>query len=163
MAPGISQFNTETGMVYVANQDSNTVSVIDGSSDKVAAGITLIIHPANSGKIICGTKEYPTNIYLYVDVGTKCTAQHNKDFEFSGWVENLNPNSTIPLGDSSGNLTVNRYGTFTANFKPPPPTIPPEYLFLVISVIVSSIIGYSIPSFLAALKQERNASIWKNA
>jgi len=125
MAPGISQFNTETGMVYVANQDSNTVSIIDGSSDKVAAGITLIIHPANSGKIICGTKECPTNIYLYVDVGTKCTAQHDKDFKFSGWVENLNTNSTIPLGDSSGNLTVNRYGTFTANFKPPPPTIPP--------------------------------------
>jgi len=34
-------------------------------------------------------------------------------------LENLNQNSTIPLNsNSSGNLTINRYGTFTANFKP---------------------------------------------
>src|SRR6266496_5449176 len=98
-----------TGMIYVVNEFSHTVSVIDGFSKKVAAGITLNTHPANSGTIMCDKKEYPTNIYLYIDVGTNCKAQPNKDFEFSGWVENLNRNSTIPLGASSGNLTVNRY------------------------------------------------------
>jgi hypothetical protein len=30
-----------------------TVSVIDGSSDKVAAGVIFNVNPANSGKIIC--------------------------------------------------------------------------------------------------------------
>lgn len=97
-----------------------TVSVIDGSSDKVAAGVIFSVNPANSGRIICNGAEYPTNIYLYVDAGTICTAQPNKDFEFNTWVENLpiNRNSTIPLS-SSGNLTVNRYGMFTVNFKQP--------------------------------------------
>lgn len=133
-------------MVYVENANASTVSVIDGLTDKVAAGVTLNIHPANSGKIICNSKEYPTNIYLYVDAGTNCIVQPSKDFQFISWAENLNRNSTIPLGDSSGNLTVNRYGTFTANFKPLQQPIPPEFWFLLVGIILSSLFGWSIPS-----------------
>jgi YVTN family beta-propeller protein len=115
--------NTLTDMVYVANDDSNTVSVIDGSSDKVAAGVIFNVDPPNSGRIVCDNAVYPTNIYLYVDAGTSCTAQPNKDLsEFNTWVEHplTNRNSTIPL-DSTGNLTVNRYGMFTVNFIQPRP------------------------------------------
>jgi hypothetical protein len=147
--------NFYTSMIYVVNERSNSVSVINGftgwvgpgwHTPKLAAGATLNIHPGNSGTIMCDKKEYPTNIYLYVDAGTNCTVQPNKDFEFSGWVENLNRNSTIPAGDPSGNLTVNRYGTFTANFVPIPPAIPPAFLFLLVGIILSSLIGWSIPS-----------------
>ena len=109
--------DTATNMVYVANFQSHTVSVIDGFSDKVAAGVTLNIHPGDEGKIVCDHKEVPTNTYFYIDVGANCKAE-SKDFQFTGWVENVTPNSTTSLLDSSGNLTVNRYGTFTANFKP---------------------------------------------
>jgi hypothetical protein len=88
-----------------------------------------------------------------VDAGTNCIAQPNKNFEFNTWVESplTNRNSSIPL-DSSGNLTVNRYGVFTVNFKPLPPPIPPEYLYLIISVIISSLIGWSIPSIFGWFK-----------
>jgi YVTN family beta-propeller protein len=134
-------------MIYVANEGSNTVSVIDGFSDKVVVGEIFNVYPANSGKIICDKgEESPTKTYMYMEVGTKCTAQ-SKDFQFSGWVENLNRNSTIPLrSDSSGNLTVNRYGTFTANFKPLPPAIPQDFLYLLVGIILSSLFGWSIPS-----------------
>jgi short-subunit dehydrogenase involved in D-alanine esterification of teichoic acids len=57
----------------------------------------------------------------------------------------------IPL-DSSGNPTVSRYGVFTVNFKPSPPPIPPEYSFLILSVIISSLIGWSIPSIIGWVK-----------
>jgi len=152
--------NQQTDMIYVANEGSNTISVIDGFSDKVAAGIRLNIHPGNSGTIVCGDslrgeQEYPTNIYIYVDSGTNCTAHPNKDFQFSDWVENLNRNSTIPLSDSSGNLTVNRYGTFTANFIPNPPAIPPAFLFLLVGIILSSLIGRSIPRIMGWAKAKR--------
>jgi hypothetical protein len=99
-----------------------TISVIDGSIDKVTAGITFNVHPANSGGIICNNREYPTNTYLYVANGTECIASPAKGFEFSSWVENLPKNSNISL-PSSGNLTDNRYGTFIVNFKPLPPPI----------------------------------------
>ena len=87
-------------------------------------------------------------------------AQPNKGFEFNTWVGSplTNRNSSIPL-DSSGNLTVNRYGVFTVNFKPLPPPIPPEYLYLIISVIISSlVVAGPYQALLAGPKQERNAS-----
>jgi YVTN family beta-propeller protein len=149
--PSHIAINNNTRMIYVVNQESNAVSVIDGSSNKVAAGVTLNTHPANAARILCDNKEYPTNIYLYIDIGTTCIVQPNKDFQFSGWVENLNRNSTIPLDDSSANLTVNRYGIFTANLIPLPPVIPPEYLVPLYGIIVSSIIGWSIPNIISWL------------
>ncbi|MGA9149365.1 MAG: YncE family protein [Candidatus Nitrosopolaris sp.] len=142
-----------TDMIYVANEGyldlergQGTVSVIDPSSDKVVAGVIFNVNPANSGQIRCNNEVYPTSTYLYMDAGTNCIAQPNKDFEFNTWVESplTNHNSSIPL-DSSGNLTVNRYGAFV-NFKPLPPPIPPEYWSLIITVILTSIIGWSIPS-----------------
>jgi hypothetical protein len=78
-------------MIYVLNTPLNqinpvqpgTVSVIDGSVDKVAAGIIFNIHPFNSGSIWYNNKEYPTNTYLYVASGTKCIARLSKGFEFN--------------------------------------------------------------------------------
>lgn len=105
---------------------------------------------------MCDDNALPTNYYIYIDNGTRCTGQPHKNFEFHGWLENppSNPkaNATLPIDEPSGILTVSRYGTFAANFEPLPPAIPPEYLFLVISVIVSSIIGYSIPSIFGWVK-----------
>ena len=139
----IAASNVYPSISYVLNEafnqtDPNTISVIDDSVDKVAAGITFNIHPTNSGNVWCNNKEYPTNIYLYVASGTKCIAKPAKDFAFSSWVENLRHNSTIPLNqsaisdspwnsllstlgmkpnDTSATFDVNRFGTFTANFK----------------------------------------------
>ncbi|MGA9154734.1 MAG: YncE family protein [Candidatus Nitrosopolaris sp.] len=164
-------------LFYVANNNQhmvNTISVIDDSVDRVAAGITFNIHPANSGGIWCNNKEYPTNVYLYVANGTKCIARPAKDFEFSSWVENLNHNSTVPLNqsaisdsawnsflsifgkpyDASATFDVNRFGTFTANFKAIPPPVPPEYWTLIITVIVTTIVGWSIPSIVGWIKSK---------
>ena len=145
-------------MVYVANDDSDTVSVIDGSSEKVAAGLIFNVNPANSGKIICNEKEYPTNTYLYVDAGTNCIAQPNGGFEFSGWVENplTNRNSSIHL-QSSGNLTVNGYGAFTVNFKQPR-QLSSQELFTYLTGAISAGVGINgvvllVPGWRRARKQ----------
>jgi YVTN family beta-propeller protein len=165
-------------LIYVFNemgaQYPNTISVIDGSIDKVAAGVTFNIHPASSGGVWCNNKEYPTNIYLYVASGTKCIARPTKGFEFSSWDENRH-NSTIPLNqssisdspwtsflsilgikqnDTSATFDVNRYGTFTANFKQVPPSVPPEYWIPLYGIIVSTIVGWSIPSILGWIKSK---------
>jgi hypothetical protein len=94
-------------MIYVLKKPftspptPSTLSVIAGSVDKVAAGITFNIHPANSGNVLCNNKGYPTIIYLYVVSGTKCIARPANGFEFSSWVENLPHNSTIALNQSA--------------------------------------------------------------
>jgi uncharacterized membrane protein (DUF106 family) len=48
-----------------------------------------------------------------------------------------------------------RYGVFTVNFKPLPPPIPPEYSFLIITVIVTTVVGWSIPSIAGWVKAKR--------
>jgi YVTN family beta-propeller protein len=170
----ISINSPDKNIIYVVNSGSNTVSIIDGSIDKVTAGVTFNVYPANSGAIWCNNKEYPTNTYLYVASGSKCIAKPNKDFEFSSWAENIpGHNSTIPLNqsaisdslfysllgalgmkpnDTSATFNVNRYGTFTANFKPVPPSVPPQYWSLIITVIVTTIVGWSIPSIIGWMR-----------
>ncbi|MGC2681800.1 MAG: hypothetical protein WA323_08020 [Candidatus Nitrosopolaris sp.] len=115
----------------------------------VAVGIIFNVEPPNSGKIMCDNVVYPTNTYLYVNDGTNCMAQPNKDFEFNTWAESplTNRNSSVPL-DSSGNLTLDRYGMFTVNFKPVPPliTIPSEFLY---GVVLGPTVGAILGGFLA--------------
>jgi DNA-binding beta-propeller fold protein YncE len=113
-------FDERTNMIYVLNQGpfgtEGTVSVINGFTDMVTAGAIFDVNPANSGKIICDNRAVPTNAYVYVDNGTNCVAQPNKDFEFNTWTYSplTSRNSSIPL-QSSGNLTVNRYGAKRSN------------------------------------------------
>ena len=156
--PGPLAINYNKRLIYVGNILSNTVSVINGFSSKVAAGVTFNVNPVGSGTIMCdnqsGTNqiEYPTNVYIYVDNGTRCTGEGNTNFEFDRWVQNINRNSSLPVDEPSGYLTVDRYGNFTANFKPVPPPIPPEYWSLIITLILTTIIGWSIPSIAGWLK-----------
>ena len=83
------------------------------------------------------------------------------NFRFDRWVQNQIHNSSLTINDPSGkpstSLTVDRYGNFTANFKPLPPPIPQEYWTLIITVIVTSIIGWSWNSIvdLAKAKMQR--------
>ena len=129
--------------------------MINSSSNKVSAGVIFDVNPVNSGKVICNNTVYPTNTYIYVDSGTNCVAEPNKDFEFNNWVESplTNRNSSIPLVPANPshpeNLTVDRYSIFTGNFKPVPPLIPPEYWALIIPVII----GWSIPSIAGWIKR----------
>jgi YVTN family beta-propeller protein len=167
--------NPDTDTVYVANEGSDGVSVIDGVTNKVVAGVTFNINPSNSGRIICNNKDAPINQYFYLFSGTTCTATPNQGFEFSSWVENLKHNSTRtikasqisysplnPLLNTFGKIpndtesTINtQFGSFTANFKALPPPIPPAYWIPLYGVILSSIVGWSIPSIIGWIKAKR--------
>ncbi|HSF52037.1 MAG TPA: YncE family protein, partial [Nitrososphaeraceae archaeon] len=158
--PSDVAINENTNMIYVTNNSSNSVSVIDGFTDNIVAGLKFSITPAYAGQIICGEKEYPLNVYIYVIPGTECKAETKKAFEFRGWLENLNKDSSIPIHPSENSnsfynsflkffnvyhedptFKVTKYGTFTANFKELPPPFPPEYWLALFGVIVSSIVG----------------------
>lgn len=126
---------------------------IDASSNKVAAGVIFNVNPPDSGTIMCdnqsGTSqiEYPINGYIYVDNGTRCTGQGKNNYEFDRWVLDLGHNSSLTINDAS-DLRVDRYGNFTAYFKPVPPSVPPQYWSLIITVVITTIVGWSIPGFI---------------
>jgi YVTN family beta-propeller protein len=159
-------FNKLTHILYVANNGSNTVSAIDTSLNKVVAGVTFHTKPENSGSILCNNEEYPINIHIYMPFGTKCFVKPNNGFEFSNWIENLNPTSTLQLNSldsydspfifilkslgiyhsSALNFTVTKYGTFTANFKSLPPPISQENLIGLYTIGATIFIGWFVPN-----------------
>ena len=172
--------NDELNVIYVANIESGTVSVINRETNKVLAGVTFDINPVSTGQINCNDLDAPTNIYLYVSSGTRCTAKGNKGFEFSSWVENLGNNSTktinasitsgspwvsfldifgVKSDDPSATLYVNRFGNFTANFKSLPPPLPTAYWASLFTVVATALIGsLLIPAALGWFKSRRQTS-----
>lgn len=56
---------------------------------------------------------------------------------------------------TSSILTVTKFGNFTANFENVPPPIPSEHLIPLYGVIVSSIVGWSIPSIVGRAKTKK--------
>jgi YVTN family beta-propeller protein len=128
-----------TNMVYVTNTGSNTVSIIDGSTDSVVVKVGFNINPPNSGNIQCnGQLILPNTHFLYRN-GTNltCTASAGQGYKFSSW-SNLAYGSSNPL-----NLKVSQYGsTITANFSQ---TLSVEqYLAIIIGPlsIISIVVGW---------------------
>ncbi len=170
--------NPNENTIYVANLGlGGSVTVIDGYTNKVAAGTTFNINPSDSGQIICNKSiQAPTNQYLYIGLGTQCTALPNKGFEFTSWVEDSGHNSTkiinastisdSPLNsfldifgfkpnDPAATLYVTKSGTFTANFKALSPPVPAAYWIPLYGVIVSTIVGWSIPTIIGSIRSRK--------
>lgn len=61
----------------------------------------------------------------------------------------------IGTNDTSTILNITRFGNFTANFEKLPPPLPDEYLIPLYGIIVSSIVGWSIPSIIGGIKTKR--------
>ena len=53
-------------------------------------------------------------------------------------------------------LDITRFGTFTANFRELPPAIPSEYWIPLYDIIISTIVGWSIPSIIGWTKSKRD-------
>ena len=95
-SPSYMGIDATDNKIYVANSDSDSVSVIDGYVNKVVTGVKFNVNTFDSGYIKCSnlTTPSPTGQYFYVYSSTTCTAKPNDGFEFLSWEENLNGNST---------------------------------------------------------------------
>jgi DNA-binding beta-propeller fold protein YncE len=174
------EVNENTDILYVTSENSNGLFAIHGAKHKVAVGITFNISPLNSGRILCGDDktEYPINQYLYEEPGKNCIAKPNDGYEFVGWNENIDSNSTRPLrpciensnsffdsvaipiqktlniynNTAETSFCITQYGKFTASFKELPAPLPTAYWIPLYGLIVSTILGASIPSIIGWAK-----------
>jgi YVTN family beta-propeller protein len=135
-----------SGLVYVANKGSGTVSVINGTTNNVVVGVNFNVQPTGSGDIDCNGKKFSTSEYARIDIGTPCTAERNGGSTFSFWSGDLVSNSNNKYKTT---FYPSGYGTFTANFVPPSSlTIPPELLYgVILGPIVGAVIGWLLPFF----------------
>jgi YVTN family beta-propeller protein len=161
--------NDATDAMYVINEGSNSISVIDGIANKVVAGVVFNVNPPNSGSILCDGLSSPTppGNYIYLYSGDQCVARPNSGSEFVSWQENLNDNSaglvnpsadatsldTIAsilgkkLDEPEAKITVTKFGTFTANFRALPPSIPMEYQTMFIAALLAGITAILVQKY----------------
>jgi YVTN family beta-propeller protein len=166
--------------IYVANSVSDSISVIDPATNKVVAGVTFDSIPFQGGQIICNDLNAPINRYFYISSGTDCVAKPRSGYEFDSWVQIFDDNSTRTLNastpsdwlvdpvaafndvfidDPAANLTVNRFGNFTAYFKALPPPVPAEFTASIITVIVAAFVGsLLVPAAVSWLRSKKQTS-----
>jgi hypothetical protein len=115
---------------------------------------------------------------LYEEPGITCEAKANSGYEFVGWHENVDSNTTRPLkpcieeshnpfdpliepiqktlqiynNTAETSFCIAQYGKFTASFRELPAPFPTEYWIPLYGLIVSTIIGASIPSIIGWAK-----------
>jgi YVTN family beta-propeller protein len=181
--PNIASFvdvNRGTNMIYVTNPGSNTVSVINGSTNKLLVGLTFNIDPPNSGRIGCISKEdkrdtytFNTNKYVRFPYGKKlvCTSYSNNDYRFNFWSGDIPLNSTF--SESTGNIlhsiadwfqgivvrksdplpitATQSNQVFKANFKDSP-----DYIGAVILPIMIAVLTFVIHRFTQKYRNRRN-------
>lgn len=174
------EVNEDTNIIYLTSEDSDSLFAIHGPKHKIAVGITFNTFPLNAGRILCGEDktEYPINQYLYEVPGITCVAEANSGYEFVSWSENIDSNTTRPLkpcvqeshnffdpitdplqktlniynDTAETSFCITQYGTFTATFRELPDPIPPQYWIPLYGILVSTIIGWSIPSIIGWIK-----------
>jgi YVTN family beta-propeller protein len=178
---GMTSIGTTLGdTIYVANFGSNSISVINRFTFEAVAGISLDINPFRGGQIICNGLDAPINRYFYVSSGTECVGKPNNGFEFDSWVETFDGNSSRTINasttsdwfvdpmaalrdvftdDPAANLTVNRFGNFTAYFKELPPPVPAEYWASLFTIVVTALVGsLLIPAAVSWFKSKKQTS-----
>jgi hypothetical protein len=152
--------NPSTDMVYVTSRNSNTMSVINGTSNTLVLGMTFNTNLPNLGDIYCNGKKVSTN-YIRYDIGTHldCEAETKNQNEsitgfkpldnflsqihalFAGGTAFTSWSGDVPgLNQTNPKVifTVYKYGTLAANFINTPPMISETYLttFLAIGIPV---------------------------
>jgi YVTN family beta-propeller protein len=149
--------NPSTNLIYVTNRDSDSISVIDGYTNRMVTNIAFRTNPANSGIIYCNGQKIPANYHNF-EAGTtiECEAKANPGYAFSSWSGDVSSNQFNPLKFTASEFGKNVY----ANFIIPTEVALPNELFnklnvLIISVIIPSLVGWSIPFIIGWFRSER--------
>jgi YVTN family beta-propeller protein len=143
-APIDIDVNPVTNMIYVANQDSNSLSIINGSSNQLVFGIAVSVIPSNEGDAYCNNNKILNNYALY-DNGTSviCEVEINSTFStipiIGEWLESTTKGSLrfsswhglINSADNPVKFNISQFGVLTANLRQDPPLMP-EWLLTTI-------------------------------
>jgi YVTN family beta-propeller protein len=144
--------NPNTNMIYVTNQGSKMVSVIDGKTNRLSVSVKFGVNPEGSGYTVCDTQKV-TNPYMFYDVNSthKCSAVPGNEFVFSSWSNGRSKSSSNFTGPI--NFKASNFGSsWTANFEYKPP-IPSQFLYGVVlgptmGAVLGGFLGWLIPYFM---------------
>ena len=156
--------DTDNNIIYTTNQISNSVYVLNGTSNNLLAGITFYINPIESGKLNCNGRDIENNEHKKYEVHTTldCVIKVNHIFPpvtfgtfslippqiFDKWTTESISLPGINLFHNSISFKIQDNGKLTANFKE---LIPSDYM----NTIVGTILGLAIPAIGTLLYAKR--------
>ncbi len=170
------ELNKETNTLYVSDSNANSISIIEGNTNNLIAGVIFQITPPNSGEIVCNGLTPSTNRYIMLFSNTECVARPGKGFEFNSWSQNMEDNSSriiqlVPNSNSfinsildsfgirplpqESNLRITKFSSFTANFRELSPPIPPEYLLGLYTIAATVFTGWFVPNIARYISNHR--------
>ena len=174
--------NPSTNITYLANYESKTISIINGSTRTTAAVFHL--DPSDAGKIICNGKDIIQNVYTKIAVGIECTLIANYGFAYNPTYDSISENSlNYTLGfnsvyhfvdilknlfstnidnKNSSKFVIDHYGTYTKHFLSLPIIIKSSSIYLsIITLTTVILIAIVKPLFskLKLTKKSKNSNI----
>ena len=75
--------NPSTNMIYLANYESETISLIDGDTDNRTTSLLFRIFPSNAGRIVCNNEIQSPDTDIKMAVDTKCNIIAEPGFAYS--------------------------------------------------------------------------------
>ena len=156
--------DTDNNIIYTTNQISNSVYVLNGTSNNLIAGITFYINPTEAGKLNCNGRDIENNEHKKYEINTTldCAIKVNHIFPpvtfgtfslippqiFDKWTTESISLPGINLFHNSISFKIQDNGKLTANFKE---LIPSDYM----NTIVGTILGLAIPAIVTLLYAKR--------
>ena len=124
--------NPDTNRIYITNTVSNSISIIDGTTDSIVVRMFINVNPPNSGRVECnGLKvESGSSVVFQNNIPVECVGIPGRGFSFDYW-SNMVSSSQNPLI-----LDTPKYGELNVNFKPT--LLTEQYVFMIMGIIGSS-------------------------
>ncbi len=146
-------------MLYVSNEHSNTVSVIDGNTNELQVGTNFNVFPANSGYIICNDQKIVNSTYIRYDGNNlvECKLFPSKEYGFDFWSGSVISDAKSQFGDTFM-FDAGKFGNLTANFESRPSVdliIPFETWVQIVLIIITAIVEWLIPGIVGFLNKLR--------
>jgi YVTN family beta-propeller protein len=121
-------FNSNTNMLYVPNEASDTVSIIDGKTNSGLVGVTFEVTPKESGIIFCNGHKVDNIVFYDDNIKLSCIAKAKHwpftywsiipPIWFDSWSGNLpSPDSVKDYNIITFTPTQLKFGTLVANFN----------------------------------------------
>jgi YVTN family beta-propeller protein len=146
--------DSNSNILYVADQLSNNVFVINGTSNNLLSGITFFVDPIDSGRITCNGKYVSNGEHRRYEmmIPVSCYVEANHIFPpmtfgtwsivppkiFDKWIGDPSSLSEVNIKNPTISFKVMKYGTLTANFKD---LIPSDYM----NTIVGTVLALALP------------------
>jgi hypothetical protein len=111
-------FSPENNIGYVTHKGSQTITMFNGTDNKLLYFVKFQISPESAGTVICNGQDYDQNISLLLEPETQCDIMTNNGYRFSSLdiddnVNNNNNNNPSPSSKQNKDNPQKRTGTST--------------------------------------------------